>query len=47
VKKIRITLEITYDEKNVVHPQEWDWNSLVDVGPNDNIEVVKSEEINE
>ena len=45
--KIHITLEVTYDEKNVVHPGFWDWNALVDIGPNDSIEVVTSEEINE
>lgn len=44
MKKVFITLEITYDEKNVIHPEKWDWNTLVDINPNDNIRVVKSEE---
>lgn len=37
-----VTLKITYDPHYAESPEAWDWNTLVDIGPDENVEVVRS-----
>jgi len=35
-----ITLKVTYNSFYVESPSTWDWNSLVDCGHDENVEVI-------
>lgn len=39
-----ITLKITVDEDNYSLPNEWNWQDLLDLTPNESVEVLHSEE---
>lgn len=35
-----VTLKVTYNSFYVDSPEKWDWNEIVDVGPDENVEVI-------
>lgn len=37
-----ITLKVTYNSYYVNSPETWDWNEIVDVGPDESVEVVRA-----
>jgi hypothetical protein len=41
MKTQRILLEITYDENETLEPSRWDWNSLIDLGPDEEVQIVE------
>jgi len=45
--KVRVTLEIEYFEGGVSSPDAWDWQTLLDLGPDESVKVTEFEEVNE
>lgn len=41
MKTQRILLEITYDENETQEPSCWDWNSLLDLLPDEEVQIVE------
>jgi len=41
MKTQRILLEITYDENETQEPSRWDWNSLLELGPDEEVQIVE------
>jgi hypothetical protein len=41
MKTQRILLEITYDENETQEPSRWDWNSLLDLLPDEEVQIVE------
>lgn len=35
-----VTLKVTYNSYYIDSPETWDWNAIVDVGPDENIEII-------
>jgi hypothetical protein len=35
-----VTLKVTYNSFFVESPETWNWNELVDCGPDENVEVI-------
>ena len=42
LKKQRITLEIVWDDSMAVEPVRWDWTDLLDLGPEETVEIVSA-----
>lgn len=40
-----VTLKVTYNSFFVESPETWDWNSLVDCGPDENIDILSVQEL--
>jgi len=47
METFEITLQITVDTINctATTPAEWDWYELLDLGPNEEVEVIDQKEI--
>jgi len=39
--KVRVTLEIEYFEGGVSSPDAWDWQALLDLGPDESVKVTE------
>lgn len=40
-----VVLKITYNSFYVESPESWDWNDLVESGPDENVEVIRVSDI--
>lgn len=36
-----VVLKVTYNSYYIESPETWDWNSMVDNGPDENIEIIQ------
>lgn len=41
MKTQRILLDITYDENETQEPARWDWDSMLDLGPDEEVQIVE------
>lgn len=41
MKTQRILLEITYDENEAQEPSRWNWDDILDLGPDENVQIVE------
>jgi hypothetical protein len=40
MKTIRVVLDITYDPNQSDSPAHWDWNDILDLGPDEEVKMV-------
>lgn len=45
MSKVRITLEIEYFGEEISSPDAWDWQTLLDLGPDESVKVTEFEEV--
>jgi hypothetical protein len=45
MKTIRVVLDITYDPNEWDSPAEWDWNGLLDLGPDEQVKLMPSHKV--
>lgn len=43
MKKQIITIEITYDDRSVSNPSDWDWLTLLDLDEDENVYLIECE----
>ncbi len=47
IRKVRVTLDVEYDDSSYTHPSEWNWTELMDLGDGESATLVECEDTDE